>query len=306
MSRIHEALRKAEQERADHAPIDVPSLLGTTPVQIPTTIQSSASVPVPASAPPPIPGMTGFEELRQRCATPDWKLDPRNIVFSNDNPSPLAAEQFRTLRSRLYRFCEKKTRRRLLVTSSLPAEGKTFVAVNLAHAFAREHDRRVLLIDADLRASRLHLALGAPLAPGLSDFLRGEADEFSVTQCSAAGNLFFIGGGIPGSNPTELLASGRLKSLLDRMTPMFDWIILDSPPVIPVADAGLLADHSDGVLLVVQAGGTPYDVARKVSAELREKNLIGVVLNRAEEMGSYYSSYYYQYGGSGKDKHATA
>jgi protein-tyrosine kinase len=301
MSRIHEALKKAEQERADDTPIDVPSLMTTTPLQSPAKIELPASVRLPDSPPPPISPMAQSDELRQRCATPDWRPDRRTIVFSNDNLSPLAAEQFRTLRSRLYRLREKKTCRRVLVTSSLPAEGKTFVAANLAHAFVREHDRRVLLIDADLRASRLHLALGAPLTPGLSDFLRGEADEFAVTQCSREGNLFFIGGGKPGPNPSELLAGSRLKSLLDRMTPMFDWIIIDSPPVIPVADAGLLADHSDAVLLVVQAGDTPYDVARKVSAELREKNLIGVVLNRAEEMGSYYSSYHYHYSGSGID-----
>lgn len=300
MSRIHEALRKAEQEKPEHASIDVPSLLAAPPVEPPPTAQVVARNPDPPASPLPTLEVTRFEDLRQRCAKTEWNPDPRTAVFTNDSRSPLAAEQFRTLRSRLYRFREKQPCRRVLVTSSLPAEGKTFVAANLAQSIVRQHERRALLIDADLRCSRLHLALGAPSAPGLSDYLQGETDEFTATQCSADGNLFFIGGGKSTPNPTELLANGRLKNLLDRMTPMFDWIILDSPPVLPVADTGLLAGLCDGVLLVVRAGGTPFDAARKTSAELHEKNLIGVVLNGAEEVGSYHS-YHYYYGRDRKD-----
>jgi protein-tyrosine kinase len=299
MSRIHEALRKAEQERAERAPVDVPSLLEATPVEAPHPIPAPAAFQGTPGPPLLVPEAPLLERLRERCAKPDWKPDPRSIVFTNDSQAPLAAEQFRTLRTRLYQFREKHPCRRLLITSSLPAEGKTFVASNLAHAIVRQHERHVLLIDTDLRASRLHLALGAPSEPGLSEYLRGDADEFDVIQSSPEGNLFFIPAGKVTANPAELLAGPRLKSMLDRMAPLFDWIVLDSPPALPVADAGLLAGLCDGVLLVVKSGSTPYDAAKKACMEFQEKNLIGAVINRAEEIGSY-SSYYYYYGSDGK------
>src|SRR5207253_8539272 len=113
---------------------------------------------------------------------------------------------------------------------SVPAEGKTFVAANLAQSIVRQPDRRVLLIDADLRASSLHLALGAPSTPGLTDYLRGEADEFAIIQSGPDKNLCFIPGGNEVSNPSELLLGERMRHLLDVVTPMFDFVILDSPP----------------------------------------------------------------------------
>jgi protein-tyrosine kinase len=298
MSRIHDALRKAERERAAHASIDVPSILTATSVQAPSTSLAPVSPHDAMASPIPTPEVPGLEGLRQRCAKPEWKPDPRTVVFANDGRSPLIAEQFRTLRSRLYRFREKHPCRTLLITSSLAGEGKTFVAANLASAIARQNERNTLLIDADLRASRLHQAFGAPASPGLSDYLGGELDEFSVIQSSPEGNLFFIPSGKAAENPAELLAGHRLKILLDRLTPMFDWIILDSPPVLPVGDAGLLAGLCDWVLLVVQAGLTPFDAAKKASREFRKKNLIGVVLNHAAE-GDSYTAYSY-YGADGK------
>lgn len=301
MSRIHEALRKAEQERTEQATLDVSSILTETPVQTPNSTPTPAPDPVPLAAPRPTAEILGFEGLKQRCAKPDWNQDPRKIIFGNDSRSTLAAEQFRTLRSRLYRFRGKQLCQRLLITSALPAEGKTFVAANLAQAIVRQEERRALLVDADLRSSRLHLEIGAPSGPGLSEYLRGEADEYAVTQSSPEGNLFFIPGGKPSANPTELLAGPRLKTLLDRMAPLFDWVILDSPPVLPVADAGLLAGLCEGILLVVRSGSTPYDAARKACVEFHGKNLIGAVLNRAEEIKSY-SSYYYHYYGDGRKK----
>ena len=97
----------------------------------------------------------------------------------------------------------------------------------------------------------------------------------------------------PVSNASELIGNGRLRLLLDRLAPAFDWIILDSPPVIPVSDAKLLADLCDGVLVVIRSGATPFDLAQKACLEFREKHLLGVVLNRVAP-GHVYTSYYYQ------------
>jgi len=118
----------------------------------------------------------------------------------------------------------------VLVTSALPKEGKSFTAANLAQVLVRQHGRRVLLIDADLRGPRLHLMLGTTSSPGLSDYLKGEKDEFSIMQRGPLESLFFIPSGHEIENPAELVANGRLRFLLQRVEPLFDWIIIDSPP----------------------------------------------------------------------------
>jgi protein-tyrosine kinase len=242
-----------------------------------------------------------FDELQQRCAAATWKLDPKKNAFCDEASSWACIEQFRTLRSRLYRIREVQPVRTLLVTSTLPGEGKTFVALNLAQAIARLHERRVLLIDSDLRASALHVAMGAPSCPGLADCLQGEADEFSIIQANPRGNLFFIPAGRSVSNPAELLSNSRLQELLDRIAPVFDWIIVDSPPVLPVSDAYVLARLCDGVLFVVRAGSTAYDQVQTASREFRGKKLLGFVLNRVEKQATYGGYSYYGYGQKGSD-----
>ena len=125
----------------------------------------------------------------------------------------------------------------------------------------------------------------------------------AVIQHGQEGNLCFIAGGNEVTDPSELLSNGRLKKLLDRVTPVFDWVILDSPPCVPVADASILANLCDGVLLVVRAGSTPSDVASRARQELKSKNVIGVVLNAVDEAGMYGSAYYQAYGyGYGEQK----
>ena len=151
------------------------------------------------------------------------------------------------------------------------------------------------MIDADLRYPQLHTALRAPIAPGLTDYLRGEADEMAAIQYGNNENLCFMPGGSQVANPSELLSNGRLKFLLDRVTPIFDWVIVDSSPCLLVADASMVADFSTGVLLVVRVGSTSVDAAQKVCKQLRRKNIIGVVLNGAEQT-DLYDSHYQAYG----------
>jgi protein-tyrosine kinase len=301
MSRIHEALKKAEQERAAAQPTDSsPSLPSTATEVIPRAREGSDEAPsifkhsaVIASQPG---NLKRFEDLCKQCAHPHWHPDPNVNIFSNPALSAVAAEQFRTLRSRLYQLRGSQQLRTLLVASSVPAEGKTFVTNNLAQAIVRQPDRRCLIIDADLRCSRLHVPLGAPPSPGLTDYLLGDADETTVIQHGHEGNLCFIPGGKEVANPSELLLNGRLKTLLERVTPIFDWVILDSPPLLPVADASLLADHVDGVILVVRAASTPTGAAERACQELQGRNVIGVVLNAVEQSQTYGSYYYAGYG----------
>jgi protein-tyrosine kinase len=306
MSRIHEALKKAAQDRATQTPTAVTADLVDGAAEINRHIEP-AKDPIRAErlrleAPDPRfkdARVLSYEELVKRCSHPKWTLDARNSVFVGADSDRVGAERFRTLRSRLYQIAGAQQLKKLLITSSIPAEGKTFVAANLAQSIVRQPDRRVLLIDADLRASRLHQTLGAPSGPGLSDYLCGEVDEHTIIQNGLEGNLCFIPGGQQVANPSELLLRDRMKTLLDRMAEIFDWIIIDSPPALPVHDASMLADQCDGVLFVVRAGSTDSEIAQRVAAEFRDKNLLGVVLNRVDSADTY-SSYYY-YGGDAEE-----
>ena len=302
MSRIHEALKRAEQERAVLLQVDAAASPAesakaeTSGEESHSVAVAAANIQLPSTVIAPLPsGYLQFEDIKAHCAHPRWRPDPKENVFTNSDSNTYGAEQFRTLRSRLYQLRGNQPLQTILITSSLPNEGKTFLSNNLAQAFVRQPDCHVLLIDADLRRPRLHVPMGAPAAPGLTDYLRGDAEEMAVIQCGQEGNLCFISGGKEVADPSELLSNGRLKKLLDRVKPAFDWILVDSPPCLPVADATGLADFCEGVLLVVRAGSTPAEVAQRSCQQMQSKNILGVVMNAVEKRHSY-SSYYGHYG----------
>jgi protein-tyrosine kinase len=296
MSRIHEALKKAEQERAasQTGQVDA-SHVGEMPLVDPAALGTGVA-PASSSVAPSFSSQFTFDTLLARCVATNWSPDEKTMLFFSNQDNAPGMEEFRTLRSRLYQLREKMPLKKVLVSSSLPKEGKSFVAANLSQVMVKQHGRRVLLIDGDLRGSRLHLTLGTRNSPGLSDYLMGEHDEFSVIQRGPLENLFFVPAGKQVSSPAELVANGRLKFLLNRVESLFDWIIVDSPPAVPVSDASLLANFCDGVLMVVRSEVTPVDMARKARTEFRDKQLVGVVLNGIDNSSSAYSRYYYGYG----------
>jgi protein-tyrosine kinase len=296
MSRIHEALKRAEKDRA--ASQAAPNSEGKGDHSVGSSVIETAP---PSPVLPQIPSahaeaeadLAGlqFETLWSKCARADWKPNPNAIVFENADPFFPGAEQFRTLRSRLYRMRESQPLQTILISSAIPAEGKTLVSTNLAYALVRQKGCRVLLIDADLRSPRVHTVLGAPANPGLADYLQKSATEFEITQRSREEGLCLIPAGTHVTHPSELISSDRMKDFLDRMRTAFDWIIIDSPPALPVADASVLGGMADGVLFVVRANSTPSEASQKACKELRDAHIIGVVLNTAEET-SEYNSYY--------------
>jgi len=135
--------------------------------------------------------------------------------------------------------------------------------------------------------------LGTTSSPGLADYLEGKCDEFAVMQRGAVENLFFIPSGHEISDPAELVANGRLQVLMQRVETLFDWIILDSPPAVPVSDASVLATACDGVLMVVRSNSTPIDMAQRARQEFPDKALVGVVLNGIDSDAKNYTRYYY-------------
>lgn len=294
MSRIHEALKKAEQERAATQGGGPQSGINVAPAADAPVYSSSAVevLPHPALG-PDLTASYSPDAMLARCPQMEWKPDLATMLFMNGNDNAKGAEEYRTLRSRLYHLREKMTLKTLLITSALPQEGKSFTASNLAQVLVRQHGRRVVLIDADLRGPRLHLMLGTTAGPGLSEYLQGKNDEFSIMQRGPVENLFFIPSGASIENPAELVGNERLKLLVQRLGMLFDWIIVDSPPAVPLADASLVANACDGVLMVVRANATPADVARKARLEFPDQALIGVVLNGTSRESVPYARYYY-------------
>jgi capsular exopolysaccharide synthesis family protein len=294
MSRIHEALKKAEQVRAINQGESGEASATSAPIQ---TLPFSTSATDPGAVATEIPSFGSpfsLEALLAKCPQREWIPDLDTMLFMNGNDDARGTEEYRTLRSRLYHIREKMQLKVLLVTSALPKEGKSFTAANLAQVMVRQHGRRVLLIDADLRGPRLHEMLGASRGPGLSEYLMGKDDEFSVIQRGPVENLFFVSGGAAIEDPAELVGNGKLRTLLQRVEPLFDWVIIDSPPAVPVSDASVIAKSCDGVLMVVRSASTPSDAAKKARAEFPDQALVGVVLNGISEDAPSYERYYYE------------
>jgi capsular exopolysaccharide synthesis family protein len=214
-----------------------------------------------------------------------------------------AVEQFRSLRSRIFELRDISPLKTILISSGLPQEGKSFVSTNLALSLARHKNSKVLLIDGDMRRYTLHQILGCEAHPGLADYLAGKATLLEVMQrpetpqtvvkgvAQVLPNLTFIAGGNGGDKAADLSGSPRFGELIRQATPYFDWIIVDSSPVLPVSDAVNLARSCDGVLLVARGGVTKFPVAQRAQSELKASNILGFVLNAVQdtpEVGSYY------------------
>jgi protein-tyrosine kinase len=191
----------------------------------------------------------------------------------------------------------------IMVTSGLPQEGKSFISTNLAMSLARHKSSKVLLIDGDMRRYTLHQLLGCESHPGLADYLAGKSTLIEAMQrpepfeamtpgiAAIVQNLTFIAGGNGGDKAADLSGSPRFAELIREASPHFDWIIVDSSPVLPVSDAVNLARSCDGVLLVARGGVTKFPVAQRAQSELKASNVLGFVLNavlEAPKVDTYY------------------
>ncbi len=198
-------------------------------------------------------------------------------------PASAAAEQYRTLYYRLERMREVKPMKVIAFTSALPGEGKTVTAVNLALAAARANsERRILLIDADLRRSQVGSVLGIRGKTGLAELLAGECDVRDVVRRFNATRLAVIPAGATPEEPTQVLASSRMKQFLKAVRDNFDEVYIDLPPTLPFADTTILSHLTDGVLMVVRANVTPTRAVNQAVEQLGGALILGCVLNGAE------------------------
>jgi capsular exopolysaccharide synthesis family protein len=222
---------------------------------------------------------------------------------SRDGGSP-TAEALRELRTNLQFMDVDNPPRAIVVTSPLPGDGKTTVAGNLAVSLAAA-GRHVVLVDADLRRPMIAQLFGMPEGAGLTDILAGRADIADVAHTAdATGNLAVIASGRVPPNPSELLGSNRMRDLV-RSLAEHALVIIDSPPLLPVTDAAVLATVADGALIVVTAGKTTYELLHKATENLAKANAraLGIVVNRVPRRGGGY--YGYQYSGEYATARAT-
>ncbi len=207
----------------------------------------------------------------------------------------LSMEAYRSLRTSIQYSGIDTELQSLVVTSSIPSEGKSTVAANLARSFS-EMDKKVLLIDADLRKPTIHKKLQLSNQVGLSDLIVQKLNPTEVIQ--KVDNQFHVltAGKIP-PNPAELVGSEKMSQLLSYLKETYDYIVIDTPPVLSVTDPQLLALKADGTLLVVRAEKTKQKVVQTAFKELKKLNVnvIGSILNDCGHKMGGYSQYYYQY-----------
>jgi capsular exopolysaccharide synthesis family protein len=217
------------------------------------------------------------------------------LVCLTDQAS-LAAEKFRFLGVRLRQLSQTRSLKKVLITSTIPEEGKTTVSANLAISLAQRRPQKVLLLEGDLRRPALSSRFGLRQLPGLSEWLQGgQAAITGIYHLEEAG-LWFLPAGSPPANPLELMQSERLTDLMDQLTEWFDWILIDSPPVVPLADTSVWMRSADGTLMVTREGTTKKRHLQHGLQDLDRSKMLGVVLNNSSNTD--HENYYQRYGPS--------
>jgi receptor protein-tyrosine kinase len=242
--------------------------------------------------PAPLNGLIEqIEEIDFDPAAEAHLIDP-------NRPKDGPLEEFRMLRTRLNHLQSLQPLHTLVVTSASPAEGKSFTAANFALVQSHLDRNYTLLCDFDFRRPIVHNLFKFDRSPGLTDYLQGKASLPEVIKRLKGTNLFLLSAGSPVVNPLELLNLREVKVLLERLPTVFNWVVIDSPPMLFAADANLLATITDATLLVVRLGQTTIDSLNRALQGMSRNNVIGIVANAAKRgelysKYSYYRNYYY-------------
>ena len=281
MSRVHDALRRAEQTGA-------PPAGNQTAVPAPP---GGAARPVGAA---PAGGLFSPDDVQEVQFSPA----PEALLIDASRPQDSPSEEFRSLRTRLNHLQSLQPIHTVVVTSPSPAEGKSFSAANLALAESQMVGNFTLLCDFDFRRPALHNLFQIERSPGATDYLLGQAPLAACMKRVAGTSLYLMPAGTAVKNPLELLNLREAKTLLQELPKTFNWVILDSPPLLFSADANLLGTLTDGTILVIRIGATTIDTVHRAMQSLCENNVLGVVVNgaRAGELYSKYTYYYSKYG----------
>lgn len=274
MSRLYDALRRAESQFGD-------------------TLQPSVESVPPAEMLKNI-AETSPEPQAETIRSVPWNVSPSSRLVAVSDPKSLGAEKFRALATRLTSMRSQREMKSLNITSTVINEGKTLVAANLAITLARYAKANVLLIEGDLHRPRLISMLGLGRLEGLGDWWQDSGEELSrYTSQLKDLSLSFLAAGRTCDYPSDLLRSERFAGGMASIADQYDWIIVDSTPLVPVVDANLWNRLVDGTILVVRESVTPVNALKKGLENLDNPKLVGVVLNDAADVISDYERYSY-------------
>lgn len=225
-------------------------------------------------------------------------------IISYTNPKSPIAEAYRSIRTNIEFSNIDKNIKIITITSTQPNEGKSTVISNLAAAFANLENKRVLILDGDLRNPSIHKMFGVSNLNGITDILLGEKDVDKCIEKTKIKGLDILKVGKVPPNPSEMLQSNKMRNFIEVVKEYYDYVFIDAPPVGVVSDASIISQYSDGIILLVGSNETDIDAA-KVSKERLESvgaNILGVVLNKFESEGSAYGYYGYYYGNEEENK----
>jgi capsular exopolysaccharide synthesis family protein len=279
MSRIEQALKRAgaaepgatAAARADSFSSPWPAVREVeTAVATERAPRSSDPVPAAVGFDTPVPMVTFSNAWRDRLAT-------------SAGADPVLVEQFRRLAAILHSAQTAGRIRVLMVTSASADDGKTLTSLNLSLVLSESYRKRVLLIDADLRRPSLGKAAELTAVPGLSDALKATTDQ-RLTLVAVTPTLTLLPAGRPDHDPMGALTSPRMRQILEEAASRFDWVVLDAPPMGPLADARLLAEMADAAIFVIRAGRTKHAAVKRAIDTLGRERLLGVVLNGVERL----------------------
>jgi len=292
MSYIFEALQRAEAERSGGSlPTNTDSVAELLQNVEQAIDRKQSLSELPLSAKPESPEAGSFVSAKVLLPAP--AADAKLVCLTDQGG--LAAEKFRVLGLKLRHLRERRTLKRIVVTSTAPEEGKSLVAANLALNQSRSKVLKTLLLDGDLRRPALASRFGFDRSlPGLSECLRGERQLSEVVYKLNGSGLWFLPAGRTPENPLDLMQSGRLPELLDRLGEFFDWIVIDTPPVVPVADTTFWMKLADGVLVVIREGVSEKKGVERALGSFDRAALLGVVVNSCSR--SEHTYYYSRYG----------
>jgi capsular exopolysaccharide synthesis family protein len=206
------------------------------------------------------------------------------------------SEKFKGLRAMVEQKLDLHRLKLLGITSSIAGEGKTLSCAQLGMSLASTGRKKVLLVDVDIRKADLTHGLGARRSPGLTDYLLGGVSFQEMRQATEVPNLFLVTTGAEVASPADLLAGEKFKTFLKEVRVGYDAILLDTPPVLPVADTPTIRELLDGFIVLYRVGYTPYKMLRQALEDLGEKHILGAVLNGVEVASdNYYQKYYGSY-----------
>jgi capsular exopolysaccharide synthesis family protein len=295
MSNIFDALRRAESESSDGKSSTL--TLATELLQAAeqklrdsgATLEPPAS-PESADAFEPTPS-DPLDDL-DRCPVLPVSIREDSRLVSLGKEGSLGAEKFRFLAVRLRQLRQSRPLKKVLITSSIPQEGKSTVAANLACTLARRKPQKTLLLEGDLRRPNIAAQFGLGKLPGLCEWLSGETPTINIYRLEGLGVWLLPAGSAP-QNPLELMQSGKLSILMEQLEAWFDWIVIDSPPVLPLADTSLWSRLADGILLVTRKGTTEKQQLQRGLEAIEKSKLLGALVNSSSNAS--HSDYYQRY-----------